>query len=129
MQELDRFNGVVIVTTNLFGNYDPALLRRISRHIKFRLPDKAMRRRLFELHLPNRERVFADLNILATEAKGLSGGDILNVCLNAIYAGSTADDAGEWKVTGTDLLAEVTKVKAAHSDHRTPFCRETTQSA
>ncbi len=129
MQELDRFNGVVIVTTNLFGNYDPALLRRISRHIKFRLPDKAMRRRLFELHLPNRERVFADLNILATEAKGLSGGDILNVCLNAIYAGSTADDAGEWKVTGTDLLAEVTKVKAAHSDHRTPFCREATQSA
>jgi ATP-dependent 26S proteasome regulatory subunit len=129
MQELDRFNGVVIVTTNLFGNYDPALLRRISRHIKFRLPDKAMRRRLFELHLPNRERVFADLNILATEAKGLSGGDILNVCLNAIYAGSTADDAAQWKVTGTDLLAEVAKVKAAHADHRTTFCREDTQSA
>src|SRR5438067_5849960 len=85
MQELDRFDGVVIVTTNLFRNYDPALLRRISRHIKFRLPDKAMRHRLFELHLPNRERVFADLNILAGEAKGLSGGDILNVCLNAIY--------------------------------------------
>ena len=49
MQELDRFNGVVIVTTNLFANDDPALLRRISRHIKFRLPDKAMRRRLQEL--------------------------------------------------------------------------------
>ena len=73
--------------------------------------------------------MFADLNSLATEAKGLSGGDILNVCLNAIYAGSTADDAGEWKVTGTDLLAEVTKVKAAHSDHRNPFCREATQAA
>ena len=56
----------------------------------------------FELHLPNRERVFADLNILATEAKGLSGGDILNVCLNAIYAGSTADEMREWKVTGTE---------------------------
>ena len=51
--------------------------------------------KLFELHLPNRERVFADLNILAAESKGLSGRDILNVCLNAIYAGSTADDAGE----------------------------------
>jgi ATP-dependent 26S proteasome regulatory subunit len=88
-----------------------------------------MRRRLFELHLPNRERVFADLNILATEAKGLSGGDILNVCLNAIYAGSTADDAAQWKVTGTDLLAEITKVKSAQSDHRTTFCREDTHSA
>jgi hypothetical protein len=54
-----------------------------------------MRRRLFELHLPNRERVSADLNILAAESKGLSGGDILNICLNSIYAGSAADDAGE----------------------------------
>jgi SpoVK/Ycf46/Vps4 family AAA+-type ATPase len=32
MQELDRFDGVVIVTTNLFENYDPALLRRIRFH-------------------------------------------------------------------------------------------------
>jgi SpoVK/Ycf46/Vps4 family AAA+-type ATPase len=44
MQELDRFDGVVIVTSNLFENYDPALLRRIQRHIKFRIPDASMRR-------------------------------------------------------------------------------------
>ncbi len=129
MQELDRFNGVVIVTTNLFGNYDPALLRRISRHIKFRLPDKAMRRRLFELHLPSRNRVFADLNILAGESKGLSGGDILNVCVNAIYAGSTSEDTTQWKITGTDLLAEIEKVKAAQTDHCTPVCHKPTHSA
>ena len=78
---------------------------------------------------PNRDRVFADLNILAAESKGLSGGDILNVCLNSIYAGSTADDAREWKVTGTELLAEVAKVRSAQNDHRTSFCRETTHSA
>lgn len=59
MQELDRFDGVVIVTTNLFENYDPALLRRIARHIKFRLPNTSMRRELFALHLPNPERVEA----------------------------------------------------------------------
>jgi ATP-dependent 26S proteasome regulatory subunit len=44
MQELDRFDGVVIVTTNLFENKDPALLRRIQRHIHFRLPNAYMRR-------------------------------------------------------------------------------------
>ena len=65
MQELDRFDGVVIVTTNLFENYDPALLRRIARHIKFRLPNASMRRELFTLHLPNPERVRADYAILA----------------------------------------------------------------
>ena len=64
MQELDRFDGLVIVTTNLFENYDPALLRRIQRHIKFRVPDASIRRELFALHLPNPERVRADYAVL-----------------------------------------------------------------
>jgi hypothetical protein len=61
--------------------------------------------------------VLADLNILAAESKGLSGGDILNVCLNSIYAGSAAVDTREWRVTGTQLIAQIQKVKAAHADH------------
>jgi ATP-dependent 26S proteasome regulatory subunit len=80
MQELDRFDGVVIVTTNLFENYDPALLRRIQRHIKFRVPDASMRRELFALHLPNPYRVTADYAVLSELSRGLSDGDILNVC-------------------------------------------------
>jgi SpoVK/Ycf46/Vps4 family AAA+-type ATPase len=117
MQELDRFDGVVIVTTNLFKNYDPALLRRIQRHIRFRLPDAAMRRELFAMHLPNLDRVQADLAAVAIEAKGLSGGDILNVCVNAIYAGSTADDPARWKVSATMLMREVARVRRAKADH------------
>jgi hypothetical protein len=50
-------------------------------------------------------------------------------CLAEIYAGSTADDPQQWKVTGTALIAEVAKVKSAHTDHRATFCREATQSA
>ncbi len=88
MQELDRFDGVVIVTTNLFENYDPALLRRIQRHIKFRVPDASMRRELFALHLPNPDRVTGDYAVLAALSRGLSGGDILNVCVNATHAGN-----------------------------------------
>jgi SpoVK/Ycf46/Vps4 family AAA+-type ATPase len=88
MQELDRFDGVLIVTTNLFENYDPAVLRRIQRHIHFRLPNASMRRELFAHHLPNPERVQADYAVLAGLSRGLSGGDILNVYVNAIHAGS-----------------------------------------
>jgi len=117
MQELDAFDGVVIVTTNLFGNYDPALLRRISRHIEFKLPNLAMRAKLFELHLPNPRRVFADVNVLAAEAKGLSGGDILNVCVNAIYAGSTHDDPEKWMVTSEHLMTELRRVKTSKAKH------------
>lgn len=117
MQCLDRFDGVVIMTTNLFGNYDPALLRRIARHVEFRLPNRAMRRRLFELHLPNRDRVNADLGVLAGATRGLSGGDILNVCVNAIFAGSTADDPAQWAITNAILLAEIAKVREAKRQH------------
>jgi SpoVK/Ycf46/Vps4 family AAA+-type ATPase len=111
MQELDRFDGVVIVTTNLFENYDPALLRRIARHIKFRLPNASMRRELFALHLPNHSRVEADYAVLAELSRGLSGGDILNVCVNAIHAGSTDADPAKWLVTQGMLEREIAKVR------------------
>jgi SpoVK/Ycf46/Vps4 family AAA+-type ATPase len=117
MQELDRFGGVVITTTNLFGNYDPALLRRIARHIKFRLPNAAMREAILRSHLPNLERVDADLHSVAIEARGLSGGDLLNACVNAIHAGSADPDPANWKVTGPLLLDEIARIRAAKADH------------
>ena len=118
MQELDRFDGVVIMTTNLFGNYAPALLRRIAKHIEFALPNRAMRQRLFHLHLPClANRLTADLREIARASYSLSGGDILNVCLNSIYAGSLADDPAQWVITQETLLAEIAKVKASKRSH------------
>jgi SpoVK/Ycf46/Vps4 family AAA+-type ATPase len=117
MQELDRFDGVVIVTTNLFENYDPALLRRIQRHIKFKLPDEAMRRELFALHLPNHSRIEADFAVLAGLSRGLSGGDILNICVNAIHAGSTDADSEKWKVTQEMMEREIRKVRRTKKEH------------
>ena len=118
MQCLDKFNGVVIMTTNLFQNYDEAILRRIARHIEFKLPNRAMRKQIFGLHLSNLQRVEADLDEVARAAKGLSGGDIKNVCLNSIYAGSVGDVPESWKITQTILLAEITKVKTSKEQHQ-----------
>jgi hypothetical protein len=100
-----------------FDNYDPALLRRIQRHIHFRLPNVSMRRELFALHLPNPERVEADHAALAGLSKGLSGGDILNVCVNAIYAGSVDSDPERWVVTQAMLEREIGKAKKAKAEH------------
>jgi hypothetical protein len=52
------------------------------------LPDDSMRRELFALHLPNPAQVQADNAVLTKLSRGLRGGDILNVCVNAIHAGS-----------------------------------------
>ena len=117
MQELDRFGSVVVMTTNLFGNYDEAMLRRIARHIEFRLPDTAMREQILRLHLPNAERVPQILRGIAMAAHGLSGGDLLNVCLNAIEAASVDPDPQNWRVTEEMLMAQVRKVQATKRVH------------
>jgi len=61
--------------------------------------------------------VEADYAVLSELSKGLSGGDILNVCVNAIHAGSTDDDSAKWKVTQGMLEREIAKVKKAKSEH------------
>jgi len=117
MQELDRFGGVVVMTTNLFGNYDEAILRRIARHIEFALPNVEMRERLFRAHLPNPGRVTADLRSAAIKARGFSGGDIMNACLNAMHAASTDPNPDNWMLTEAILQAEVVKIQTGKLKH------------
>ena len=76
-----------------------------------------MRRELFALHLPNSERVKADYAVLAELSRGLSGGDILNVCVNAIHAGSMDADPAKWVVTLAMLEQEIAKVRKAKAEH------------
>jgi hypothetical protein len=76
-----------------------------------------MRRELFAPHLPNPEWVRADNAILAELFKGLSGGDILNICLNAIYAGNTDPNPGRWLVTQAMTEAEITKARKSKAEH------------
>jgi hypothetical protein len=47
----------------------------------------------------------------------LSGGDILNVCINAIDAGSADSDSAKWLVTHAILEREIAKVKKAKAEH------------
>ena len=86
-----------------------------------------MCRELLALHLPNPERVKANLRfasghlrfapVLAEQSGGLSGGDILNICLNAIHAGSRDPDPEKWGVTEEMLLREIRRAKAAKEKH------------
>jgi hypothetical protein len=51
--------------------------------------------------------------VLAELSKGLSGGDILNICVNAFHAGSVNVDPAKWQVTQAMLEREIAKVKKA----------------
>ena len=59
----------------------------------------------------------ADYAVLAELARGLSGWDILKVCVNAIHAGSEDAVPAEWKVTQGLREREIRKVRKAKPEH------------
>ena len=76
-----------------------------------------MRWELFALHLPNPERVQADYAVLSELSRGLSGGYVLNVCVNAIHVRSADADPEKWLVTQVMLEREIAKVRKAKAEH------------
>jgi len=118
MQELDRYDGIVYLTTNMFENYDPAMLRRIARHIPFNLPNAEMRRQLFAWHLPRVERVrISDWTNICASTEGFSGGDIKNVVMNSIDRVSMSEDPETWYLTEDAVLTEVGLIKSSKERH------------
>jgi hypothetical protein len=120
LDAVDSFNGVVIMCTNFFGNYDEAFLRRIARHVEFKLPNVEMREQLFKLHLPKLDRIELtehDWQEVANLADGFSGGDICNVAINSITRASLPKEVAQWKLTAREIKAEIDSVKTAKKTH------------
>ncbi len=91
LQRLERYEGLVIMATNLATNIDPAFLRRITVSVDFPMPEEAERQRIWGQSLPDgAPRQDLDLGLLAKLFK-LSGGSIRNA---ALTAGFLAADAG-----------------------------------
>ncbi len=81
---LDGYNGIVLFTTNFVSNYDSAFYRRILAHIKFDLPNKAMREKIWLHFLVDAFPIDEDKNVMAEKLSsidGLSGSDISNCML------------------------------------------------
>jgi SpoVK/Ycf46/Vps4 family AAA+-type ATPase len=117
LRQLDRFDGLVVFTTNFPENYDSAFVRRILTHIRFELPDHDTLRRLWERMLPHKlpRTDDIDLDVLAAESAGLAGGDLVNVVVRAAtMAVNRSED--QRKVTLADLQTEVATARLARAE-------------
>jgi len=86
LQEIERFDGIVILTTNLEKNLDKAFERRIQFKIRFPFPDKAHRTLIWRSLIPRECPVSPDIDWdLVGESFELSGGHIKNAILRAAY--------------------------------------------
>jgi SpoVK/Ycf46/Vps4 family AAA+-type ATPase len=88
LQELERYNGVVIFATNLAANFDPAFERRIRTHVLFEMPGEAEREQIWRVQLhPVRTPLADDVDFQALARRyEVSGGDIRNAVLKAALA-------------------------------------------
>ncbi|MGH7448091.1 MAG: ATP-binding protein [Longimicrobiales bacterium] len=98
LQELERFDGVVIFATNLAANFDPAFERRIRTHVLFELPGARERELIWRVQLHQRTPLAADVDFRElAERYPVSGGDIRNAVLKAALAAAAEDGPNEVK--------------------------------
>ncbi|MCW7541379.1 ATP-binding protein [Aquabacterium sp. A7-Y] len=83
LQRLERYDGVLVVTTNAADRIDPAFARRMDVTLEFAPPDAQTRHRLWCAHLPAGHAVEdTALDELALRCT-LTGGQIRNAALQA----------------------------------------------
>ena len=87
LEWMERFDGVVVLTTNLRQGMDRAFERRIGYKIHFPFPDAHLREQLWKHLIPGQAPVepTPDFARLAGSATSLSGGSIKNALLRAAY--------------------------------------------
>lgn len=86
LQEVERFEGVVILTTNLDAAIDDAFERRLNHKIDFPFPEARYRARIWKRLLPASAPLANDIDfeILGKDLE-LSGGCIKNSVIRAAY--------------------------------------------
>jgi SpoVK/Ycf46/Vps4 family AAA+-type ATPase len=86
LQEIERFEGISILTTNLDKNIDDAFARRIQFRIEFPFPDAEHRELIWKSHFPKECPVDDDIDFHALgECFELTGGNIKNAVVRAAY--------------------------------------------
>lgn len=81
LQEMENIEGILIATTNLVDNLDPAFERRFIFKIQFDRPEKEVRKKIWKSMIPDISE--NDALKLADEFTGFSGGNIENISRKA----------------------------------------------
>jgi len=63
LARLERFEGLIVLATNLRDNIDPAFTRRLEFIIDFDEPDAPQRKAIWKAHLPQRAPLAPDVDV------------------------------------------------------------------
>ncbi len=106
LEQIERFEGILIATTNLLGNIDKAFSRRFNYKIEFKKPGKKQRLRLWQFMLPEKADYAEDFDVEALAKFELTGGQINLIIRNTAYKVAVREES---IFTQKDFLEEIEK--------------------
>jgi SpoVK/Ycf46/Vps4 family AAA+-type ATPase len=92
LEQIERFDGILIATTNLLETIDPAFSRRFNYKLEFAKPNLEQRVLLWEKMLPKYAQYEKSFDIKELAKAELSGGQIEVVIKNAALSIAVKDD-------------------------------------
>ena len=111
LQLIERYEGLVVLTTNLKHGMDKAFERRLSFRVQFPFPDGELREAIWRHLVPDDAPIASDVDFeLVANAFELSGGSIRNALVRAAYR-AAADD----RAIGMSDIQEAAKRECAAS--------------
>ena len=111
LQEVESFEGMVVLTSNLEAMIDKAFKRRLNYRLYFPFPDVEARREIWRTHIPAKAPVAPDVDwLILAEDFEVSGGYIKNAVVRAAQWAAEAQG-----VITQELLARAAEVEMAET--------------
>ena len=93
LEQIEKFQGILIATTNLLENIDQAFSRRFNYKIEFKKPDKAQRLKLWNMMLPKNAPYADGFEVEKLSTYPLTGGQINLIVKNTAYTVATRKES------------------------------------
>lgn len=85
LEQIEKFQGILIATTNLLENIDQAFSRRFNYKIEFKKPDQKQRLALWKMMLPKHAPFEKGFDVDTLASHPLTGGQINLIVKNTAY--------------------------------------------
>jgi SpoVK/Ycf46/Vps4 family AAA+-type ATPase len=113
LEQIEKFDGILVATTNLLDSIDKAFSRRFNYKIEFTKPDQPQREKLWEKLLPQNLPLEEKFDIKLLSKYNLTGGQIELIIKNTAYKLAIEDKP---IFTKDDFIVEIQKEEKTQFD-------------
>lgn len=121
LMEMDRYDGIVLLASNLPDCFDAAFERRLCWRVRFPEPDAAAREAIWRKCMPKEAPLAPDVDFAALAKRfAFTGGAIKNVVLRAAFA-AASESGGDGTITQALLVASAERESPLAAARRMGF--------